>query len=100
MIKKIKSDILEKTKQQAREKTFYLQSQFRQHSSTAIIAALSFVIALVWKDFIIKIVDNIIRPHLTQEYPYLSELITAVAVTLFAIIAMTLVSRWAKKEEK
>jgi|SRR3989344_1765506 len=98
MIPKLKSEILEKTKHHAKEKTSYLQSQFKQHSSTAIIAALSFVIALVWKDLIIKIVDNLIKPNIIQEYPYLSELITAFVVTLFAIIAMTLVSRWAKNE--
>ncbi|MBI2105301.1 hypothetical protein HYT56_00515 [Candidatus Woesearchaeota archaeon] len=100
MIQKLKSEILEKTKHHAKEKTYFLQSQFKQHSSTAIIAALSFVIALVWKDLIIKIIDNIIKPHIIQKYPYLSELITAVVVTLFAIITMTLVSRWNKAEEK
>ena len=98
MINKLKSDILEKTKVHAKEKTSFLQSQFKQHSSTAIIAGLSFVIGLTWKDLIIKIVDNLVTPHITQKYPYLSELITAVSVTLFAVIAMTLVSKWAKED--
>ena len=100
MINKLNSKILERTKIQAKEKTSFLQSQFKQHSSTAIIAGLSFVIGLTWKDLIIKIIDEILKPHLTQQYPYLSELITAVSVTFFAVIAMTLVSRWAKEEGK
>lgn len=93
----IYTNILEKTKHQAVQKTKFLQSQFKEHSSTAIIAALSFVIGLTWKDFIVKIVDNILRPHLVQKYPYLSELITAVAVTIFAVVVMAFVSKWVKK---
>ncbi|HLC88398.1 MAG TPA: DUF5654 family protein [Candidatus Nanoarchaeia archaeon] len=101
IIKEVGSaDIIEKTKNQVKEKTLYLQSQFKEHSSTAIIAALSFVIGLTWKDLILKVIDNILKPHLIQKYPYLSELITAVVVTIFAITTMTLVSRWAKKPEK
>lgn len=100
MIRGGAQEIIEKTKSHAKEKTEYLQSQFKEHSSTAIIAALSFVIGLTWKDFIVKIVDNILKPHIGNKYPYLSELITAVVVTIFAIISMTFVSRWMKKEEK
>ncbi len=96
----IPSLIFEKTKNHAKEKTLYLQSQFKEHSSTAIIAALSFVIGLTWKDFIVKIIDNLLKPHIVNKYPYLSELITAIVVTLFAIIAITFVSRWAHKQEK
>jgi len=92
-------EILDKTKKHAKEKTLFLQSQFKEHSSTAIIAALSFVIGLTWKDFIVKIVDNMLRPHIVQKYPYLSELITAVVVTVFAVLAMALVSKWARKPE-
>jgi len=95
----IKSEIFEKTKQHAVEKTIFLQSQFKQHSSTAIIAGLSFVIALVWRDLVIKITNNILKPHLIQRYPYLSELITAIIVTLFAIVAIAFVSRWNKKSK-
>lgn len=93
-------DILEKTKSHAKEKTEYLQSQFKEHSSTAIIAALSLVIGLTWKDLVVKVIDNILKPHIVSKYPYLTELITAVIVTIFAIIAMTFVTRWAKKPEK
>ena|SRR3989344_3261302 len=98
--KDILENILDKTKKHAKEKTMFLQSQFREHSSTAIIAALSFVIGLTWKDFIVKIIDNILKPHLVQKYPYLSELITASVVTIFAVAAMAFVSKWAKKSEK
>ena len=100
IIKDGAQDILDKTRNHAKEKTLYLQSQFKEHSSTAIIAALSFVIGLTWKDFIVKIIDNILKPHIVNKYPYLSELITAVVVTIFAIIAMTFVSRWAKEEKE
>lgn len=93
-------NILEKTKNHAREKTLFLQSKFKEHSSTAIIAALSFVIALAWRDLILKLVDQYFRPNVLVQYPYFSELITAVVVTLFAIVAITFVSKWANKPEE
>ena len=96
-----KSDnILEKTKNHAKEKTLYLHSKFKEHSSTAIIAALSFVIALAWKDLVIELVNEFLKPSILVQYPYLSELITAITVTIFAIIAITFVSKWAKKSEE
>ncbi|MEK6856552.1 MAG: DUF5654 family protein [Nanoarchaeota archaeon] len=99
LIKSGAQEILEKTRNHAKEKTEYLQSQFKEHSSTAIIAALSLVIGLTWKDVVVRVVDDLLKPHIVK-YHYLSELITAVVVTVFAIITMTFVSRWAKKPEK
>lgn len=93
-------NLIEKTKDTAVEKTLLLQSKFKEHSSTAIIAALSLVIGLTWKDLVVKVIDNLLKPHIVSKYPYLSELITAVVVTIFAITAMAFVSRWAKDPEK
>ena len=79
--------------------TKVVASQFRYHAATAIIAAFSFLIALVWKDFIVAIVEDLTKTLIFDAYPYLATLITAIIVTIVAIIGLTLVSRWAKKPE-
>lgn len=80
--------------------TIYMGSQFKNHASTAVIAAFSFLIALVWKDFIVKLVQNNTRISLLEKYPYLAEFYIAIIITIIAIIGIAFVSKWARKEEK
>lgn len=94
---KIAKKIIKDEAQGIVEKTVYLHSQFKEHTSTAIIAAFSFVIALAWKDLTLKVINENLTPRILESYPYLSELITAVFVTIIAIVGITLVSKWAKK---
>jgi hypothetical protein len=82
------------------KKTRFLRSKFKEHASTAILAALGFLIALVWRDLIIKIVQESIAIESLSNYPYLAELYTAVIVTFIAIVAIALISRWAQKPEE
>ena len=77
----------------------FFTSQFRQHVSTAIIAAFSFLIALTWKDLIVHLVDNMIKPTTLQAHPYLGDLYSAFIVTIVAIIGIALITNWAKKPE-
>jgi len=80
--------------------TVSIGSKFRDHASTAMIAAFSFLIALAWKDFIVILVRDNTTLALLEKYPYIAELYTAVIITILAIIGITFVSKWAKKEEK
>jgi MFS superfamily sulfate permease-like transporter len=89
--------MITKTVKYTKKSTLYLKSEFRKHASTAIIAAFSFLIALVWKDLIVKLVQNNTKLTLLDKYPYLPELITAITVTLIAILGITLISLWATK---
>ena len=82
------------------KRSLHVASSFRGHASTAIIAALSFLIALSWKDFISKIIRENISISSLEKYSYLAELYAAIIITLIAIIAIMIVSRWVKKEEK
>lgn len=82
-----------------RRKAAIIHSKFKEHASTAMIAAFSFLIALAWKDVIVKLVQNNIRVTLLEKYPYLADLITAIIVTIIAIIAIAVVSKWAQKPE-
>jgi len=78
----------------------HLSSKFREHASTAIIAAFSFLIALAWKDLIVKFVNEKIKVSSVEKYPYIAELSSALIITVFAIIGIMFVARWVKKEEK
>lgn len=81
-------------------RSLHVASKFRDHAATAIIAALSFLIALSWKDFISKIIKENIAISSLEKYSYLAELYAAVIITFIAIIVIMIVSRWVKKEEK
>lgn len=78
----------------------YVRQKFKDHASTAIIAAFSFLIGLSWKDVIVGLVKKNIPVGLLEGHPYLVELWTAVAVTVIAIVGIAFVSSWAQKDEK
>jgi len=80
--------------------TVFIGHKFRDHASTAMIAAFSFLIALAWKDFIVKLVRDNTKISLLEKYPYIAEFYTAIIITIIAIIGIILVSKWVKKEEK
>jgi len=88
--------LIKATANQTKQKTQYLHNQFRDHASTAIIAAFGFLIALVWRDLIVKLTKTAAIPFLEQ-YPFLAELYTALIITIIAIIAISLVGKWAQK---
>jgi len=80
--------------------TVFIGHKFRDHASTAMIAAFSFLIALAWKDFIVKLVRDNTKISLLEKYPYIAELYTAIIITILAIIGIIFVSKWVKEEEK
>lgn len=80
-------------------KSEFFRHQFKQHVSTAIIAAFSFLIALTWKDLIVHGIESLLKKDLLTHIPYLSDIIAAAAVTIIAILGIFLVTRWAKKPE-
>ena len=86
--------------QKATKYTKQIQSKFREHASTAIIAALSFLIALSWKDLIIKLVQDNLSFALLDKYPYIPELLTAITITLIAILGIAIISLWLAPEKE
>jgi len=77
----------------------FVASKFRDHATTAIIAALSFVIAIAWKDLIVKFIEEKIKFSAIETYPYLAELYSALIITIFAVIGIIIISTWATKKE-
>ena len=98
--KRINKNLLKKSAGTVIQSAGAMSSEFRKHASTALIAALSFLIALAWKDLIVKVAQKITPPGTLSTYPYLPELYTAIIVTIFAIIGIMLVSRWVTKPIK
>ena len=77
-----------------------LKSQFRQHTTTAIIAAFSFIMALSWRDLIAKIIQDNLTVQSIEKIPYLAELITAILVTIIAVLGIVIISKWAQETPK
>ncbi len=85
--------------QNTQKKVVFVKTEFKKQTSTAIIAAFSFLIALVWRDLISKIIqENATLQSAT--YPVLAELITALIITVIAVFGIILTTRWAKTEEE
>lgn len=78
----------------------FFGSEFKKQTSIAIMAAFGFLIALVWRDLISNVINTIVKPHLITAYPYLSDLISAIIITVIAVIGIALISRWAKSPDK
>ncbi len=74
-------------------------AQFKKHVSTAIIAALSFLIALSWKDLVVHSALNFIGPEKISQHPYLPYLISAIIITVISLAGILIITSWAKKPE-
>lgn len=73
------------------------KSEFRQQTAAAIIAAFGFLIALAWKDFIVKLMEHVTTAQLLVRYPYISDLFSALIVTIVSVVGIMFISVWVKK---
>ena len=97
--KEIEQKLHKKLLSKSKKTVVFLHAKFKDHASTAIIAALSFLIAIAWKDLIVKLVKESINISALEKYPYLLELYTALIITVIAIVGIVVVSKWAQKPE-
>lgn len=98
--KQLEKQVKKRLSQAVLEKSSEVRQEFKTQASGAIIAAFGFLIALVWKDLVTKIMENLTPPGLIATYPYIAQLYSAILVTFIAVVGIMLVSRWAKKPEK
>ena len=82
---------MKKVKQKA--KTF--NKELKRSTNTAIVAAFSFLIALVWKEAITEYVNKI-----TSVKPFHGKLISAIIVTIICVLGILLVTKLLKIKEK
>ncbi len=69
--------------------------ELRKNLHTAIIAAFSFIMALTWRDVITEYVTE-----LTTISPIQGKIISAIVVTIFAVIGIIIISSIFAKKEK
>lgn len=81
------------------EKASGFHSELRKHTTTAIITAFGLVIALSWQTVIKTYFSDVSRLKVLENYPYLADLYTAVLVTIFGVLGILIVSRWAENKE-
>ena len=94
----VEKEVKKRLSQKFFEKTTIVRNEFKQQTLTALLAAFGFVIALSWQSVIKKIVDNSIpKSGILLYHPYLTDLYTAIIITVVCVIGILLVSRWAKK---
>jgi len=97
--KHVKKSVPEHLSKHLISKKEFFNSQVKQHTTTAIIAAFSFLIALSWKDFISHIAISLTKPITLEKYPYLADFYSAIIITIIAVIGIILITKWAKKPE-
>lgn len=94
---------MKKQKRKIRQKTSSavkrLSSETRKQTTTALVAAFAFLIALVWKEVIINYTNSIVAFFSIPGSQNFALLYTALLTTIIAVIGIILVNLWGKKEE-
>ncbi|MGC9309624.1 MAG: DUF5654 family protein [Candidatus Nanoarchaeia archaeon] len=75
------------------------REKFRTHTIQAITAAFGFLIALSWRTPIQNSVDMLIDNFNLQGSQLYVEIITALLITIIAVLALIIFSKWESKNE-
>lgn len=76
------------------------KSEFKKQASTAMIAGLSLLVALAWKDLIFKLIENYTSLNLLEKYPFIADLYTAILLTIIGTLGILIIARWANSPDK
>ena len=74
-----------------------VSKEIKRHVTTAILAALGFIIALVWRDIIQITFTSIVKSLGLGVDTYLSSLFSVVLITIFCVLGIIYLSRWAER---
>ena len=96
---KIEEKIHNKFLNLSKRTAYFFGSEFKKQTSTAIIAAFGFLIALVWRDFITILIQQNIKTEILSNHPYLSQLYTAIIITLISAVGIALIAKWAQDKK-
>ncbi|HUS49946.1 MAG TPA: DUF5654 family protein [Candidatus Paceibacterota bacterium] len=83
-----------------REKIKKFRKEFKNQIVIAIIAALGFLIALSWRDFISETINQIISSFGVTGKAYLLKLLSAIIVTFIAVLGIMIISKFKSEESK
>jgi len=76
-----------------KQKIIAFHKEFKKHTTVAILAAFAFLIALAWRDFFSDLVNYLIKNFGLSGEVYLYKLISAVLITLIAVIGIIIISK-------
>ncbi len=76
-----------------------LKSEVKKNTLTAILAAFGFVIALVWRDAIKEIVNEIVKRSGIEGTGYIYQIITAVIITMICVVGIMFLSKLKGQED-
>ena len=75
-----------------------VKKEIRNKTTTAILAAFAFIIALVWRDVIKEAVDAIVKKAGIEGTGYIYTITSALLVTVICVVGIMFFSRWSEKE--
>jgi len=84
----------QKLKLKAKKSALKFKREFKKSTTTAIVAAFGFLIALTWRDVISEWVTKI-----SSASPLQSNLISAVIITIISVIGILIISRLNNEEK-
>ncbi len=98
--KKIKKEVEKRVSalDKAKSKALKFKDEFKKHTLTAVSAAFGFLIALSWREPISDLVNYIIEAIGVSEKFILYKFISAVVITIVAVLALMVISKWNSKE--
>lgn len=95
----VKKRLHEKLRGGAVSSTKAFREEFKKQTVIAITAAFAFLIALSWRSPIQNSVDKIVsRLGLSEQIIYY-EYLTAVIITILAVLALMIISKWASEKK-
>jgi polyferredoxin len=77
-----------------------LREESKKHTTTAIIAAFSFLLAFTWRDLIQRYVDHIVNNFAITGPDYLIQLYATILITLICVLGIILVTKYSQNKEK
>jgi len=98
----VEKEVKKRLRQRFYEKTksvgVRFHKEFKKHMLTAVSAALGFLIALSWRTPIQNSVNNLINSLHLSENAIFYEFVSAIVVTVVAVLILMLVSRWSSEK--
>lgn len=83
----------------AKKSSEKIKSEIKKNVMTAVLAAFGFIIALVWRDAIREIVDEVIKRAGIEGTDYFFTIITAVLVTTVCVVGILFFSKLKGQED-
>lgn len=95
----VKKEVDKRLLSRLKEGAISYKNEARKQTTTALIAAFGLVIALSWQTVIKKVIESIPKSGVLLYHPYLTDLYTAIVVTLTSVAAIMMLSRWSQKAQ-